>query len=108
MRTLCSTVIAALLALGATAPAQADIAAGKKKAQMCTVCHGPLGIAAMANTPNLAGQPELYLTEQLRAFRSGQRVNPVMSLMAKPLTDEEIADLSAWFASLRVEVREGP
>ena len=82
--------------------------AGRAKAQLCAACHGPLGIAAMPNTPNLAGQPEQYLVEQLKAYRSGKRAHDIMSLIAKPLTDDEIATVSAWYASLKVQVSEAP
>jgi len=89
-------------------PAQADIQAGRQKAQMCATCHGPLGVATMPNTPNLAAQPELYLSEQLKAYRSGKRTHDIMTLIAKPLTDDEIASLSLWFSSLQIEVKERP
>lgn len=95
-------------ALPGAALAAGDAAAGKQKAQACTVCHGPLGVAAAPETPNLAGDPEGYLVRQLRAFRSGARQHEVMGVMAKSLSDADIADLAAWFASLKVEVRTGP
>lgn len=85
-------------------PARADRETGRQKAQLCAACHGPMGMAAMANTPNLAGQPEVYLGEQLKAYRSGRRSHDIMSLIAKPLTDDEIASLAAWYASIQVEV----
>ena len=92
----------ALLAAGPLAHAQ-DAAAGKTKAAACTVCHGPLGIAVAPETPNLAGQPASYLAEQLKAYRDGTRKHEIMSLMAKPLTDADVANLAAWFSSVKVE-----
>ena len=92
----------ALLAAGPLAHAQ-DATAGKAKAAACTMCHGPLGIAVAPDTPNLAGQPERYLAGQLRAYRGGARKHEIMSLMAKPLTDADIANLAAWFASVKLE-----
>ena len=83
--------------------AQAQATTGEAKARTCAVCHGPLGIATMPDTPNIAGQPERYLSEQLKAYRSGKRSHEVMSLMAKPLSDDDIANLAAWFASIKVE-----
>lgn len=81
----------------------ADAAAGKQKAlQACAVCHGQLGIAAVPETPNLAGEPEGYIGRQLRAFRSGKRQHEVMGVIAKPLSDEEIDNLAAWFSSIKV------
>ena len=97
-----------MLAMAAAGLAQADAAAGKAKARACAVCHGVLGVAAAPDTPHLAGQPERYLSEQLKAYRSGTRSHEVMAVMAKPLTDDDIRDLSAWFASLVIEARTPP
>ena len=58
---------------------------------------------SLPDVPNLAGQPEIYLAEQLQAYRSGKRAHEVMGVIAKPLTDAEIDDLAAWFASIQVE-----
>ena len=99
----CAAGLASVLAF----PAAADIAAGKAKAgAACAVCHGAQGVATLPNAPNLAGQPQIYLAEQLRNYRSGKRTHEVMSVIAKPLTDLEIDNLSAWYASLRMELRE--
>ncbi len=95
----------AVLLAGAAGLAQADVAAGKTKARACAVCHGVQGLATAPDTPSLAGQPERYLSEQLKAYRSGKRSHEVMSVMAKPLTDDDISDLSAWFSSLVIEVK---
>lgn len=85
----------------------ADTTAGKAKASAtCAVCHGILGLSILPNAPSLAGQPQIYLTEQLRNYRSGKRTHEVMSVIAKPLSDQEIDDLSAWYASLLIDVRE--
>ena len=97
-------VLACVLAC-CMSPAKADVQAGRAKAQMCAVCHGEIGVSVQSNTPNLAGQPEIYLAEQLKAYRSGKRSNEIMSIIAKPLTDAEIADLSAWFASIAIEAK---
>lgn len=98
---------ALLLALAASAPAlAADPALGRTKAQAaCAMCHGPLGMGQMPDVPHLAGQPQIYLAQQLRAFRSGARRHEVMNVIAKPLGDEDIEHLAAWFASLKVEAR---
>ncbi len=97
-------IIVLLAAAAATPPLlAADAAAGKAKAQACAVCHGPLGISSMPDAPNLAGQPEIYLTAQLRAYRGGERKHEVMAVMAKPLSDDDIANLAAWFNAIRVE-----
>jgi cytochrome c553 len=67
------------------------------------VCHGQTGISTVPDAPHLAGQPALYLEEQLRSYRSGKRRHEVMNVVAKPLSDADIADLAAWFASIRIE-----
>ena len=83
---------------GATA---GDVAAGKAKAAMCAACHGASGVSISPMWPNLAGQQEAYLAKQLRDFKSGQRKDPVMGGLAKPLSDEDIANLAAYYASLK-------
>lgn len=97
-----------LLALALLAPAASragDARRGRTKAAACSVCHGPTGIGQVPDAPHLAGQPEPYLVEQLRAYRSGQRVHPAMNVVAKGLSDEDIADLAAWFSSIGVRAQ---
>ncbi len=98
-------LLACALACGGMDAAQADLPAGRAKARMCVVCHGELGISVLPNAPHLAGQPEAYVAAQLKAYRGGARTNEIMSVIAKPLTDVEIADLAAWFASIAIEAR---
>jgi cytochrome c553 len=78
------------------------------KGRPCATCHGPQGIATAPDAPNLAGQPQGYLADQLKAFRSGKRVHPVMNVVAKPLTDADIGELAAWYAAIAIEVRASP
>lgn len=93
------------LMLAAASSFADDVASGRAKADVaCALCHGPNGMATLPNAPNLAGQSALYLSEQLKAYRSGQRPNAVMGVIAKPLTDGEIAQLSAWYSAIRVTV----
>ena len=96
-------VTAAVLAGSAQAR---DPVAGKAKAGMCATCHGPLGISQLPNAPHLAGQPAIYVAEQLKAYRSGKRTNEVMGVIAKPLSDQDIDDLAAWYASIQLTVTE--
>jgi cytochrome c553 len=99
--------IALLVAcIGFTAAYAGDAAAGKARAGMCATCHGPLGISQLPNAPHLAGQPEIYIIEQLKQYRSGKRANEVMAVIAKPLTDTEIEDLAAWYAAIELMVKE--
>jgi cytochrome c553 len=93
-----------MIACGMSA-AQADVQAGRAKARMCAVCHGEFGISSLPDTPHLAGQSEIYLAAQLKAYRSGKRANEIMNVVAKPLTDAEITDLATWFASIPIEAR---
>ncbi len=103
MRALTSTLVLALLAGTASA---GDIVAGRTKAgAACAVCHGPNGMSMQPNVPHLAGQPEMYLVEQLRNYRSGKRAHEVMSVIAKPLTDTEIDNLAAWYAAMQLSVQ---
>lgn len=89
----------------ATVPAFAgDPVAGREKAVKCKQCHGFDGIGKMPNFPNLAGQKEAYLVAQLRSFRGGKRQNTMMTFAAKTLSDEDIANLAAYYASIKVEV----
>ena len=81
-----------------------DPGAGREKATQCRTCHGIDGIGKMPNVPNLAGQNELYLQKQLQAFRSGERQAPQMSVIAAGLSDADIADLAAWYASIEITV----
>lgn len=93
-----------LWVLAMSAAQAADVKAGQLKAGMCVTCHGALGLSTMPNAPHLAGQPAIYVEEQLKQYRSGKRVNEVMAVMAKPLTDKEIENLAAWYASIPIEV----
>ena len=93
-------VAVALVATLAPRCEAADIAAGHAKATRCAVCHGRNGIASTPDAPNLAGQNESYLAAQLTAFKSGERKNEMMSMVAKPLSDADIANLAAYYNSL--------
>lgn len=94
-------ILAALSALLMASTASAgDIAAGKKKSLACAGCHGADGISVVPTYPNLAGQKEQYLILTLKGFRDGTRKNAVMNPMAKPLTDEDIENLAAFYSSL--------
>ena len=92
---------AAVLFSGAAAAG--DSRAGRAKAAACAVCHGQAGLSAVPNAPHLAGQPAFYLEEQLRSYRDGKRRHEQMNVVARPLSDTDIADLAAWFSSIRLE-----
>ncbi|MEK0432458.1 MAG: hypothetical protein RL700_665 [Pseudomonadota bacterium] len=95
----------ALILMSATMCFADDVASGRAKADAaCSLCHGVNGIASMPSAPNLAGQQAIYLSEQLKNYRSGKRHHEVMGVIAKPLTDTEIAQLAAWYSSMKVTV----
>lgn len=99
MKLLMATAAAfALLSTPTFAAGDAD--AGKAKSAVCAACHGAEGVSAIDIYPNLAGQKEGYLASQLQHFRDGERDNAIMAPMAKPLSDDDIADLAAYYASL--------
>jgi cytochrome c553 len=93
---------AALAAACATSSVSfaADVKAGRAKAVQCQACHGLDGIAKIPEAPNLAGQNEDYLVKALNDFKSGARQNEMMSMMVKPLSDADIANLAAFYHSL--------
>jgi len=94
-------VAASALIVSANAVAAGDAAAGKAKAGMCAACHSLDGVSKAPTFPNLKGQKDAYLVKQLKAFRSGDRKDPTMNPMAKPLTDADIDNLAAYFSSLK-------
>jgi len=94
--------VAIAIALGtfsATTTAAGDAAAGQAKTGTCAACHGPTGQSPNDLWPNLAGQKPGYLAKQMKAFRDGVRTDPMMSPMAKPLTDADIDNLAAFYSS---------
>lgn len=76
----------------------ADITAGRAKAQVCIVCHGPEGNSIDPAVPSLAGQPQQFLVTALFMFREGNRKNPVMTPMAANLSNPDLNDLAAYFS----------
>ena len=98
MKKLVITFIAATLSFGAMA---GDPAAGKAKSMTCAGCHGINGISNNGMWPNLPGQKEPYLVSQLQQFRAGERKNAMMTAMAKGLSDADIANLAAYYSSLK-------
>ena len=88
-----------LLPLAATVHAAGNAEAGAGKAAVCAACHGADGNSPNDLWPNLAGQKEAYMVKQLKDFKSGARKDPVMAPMAAPLSDQDMANVSAFFAS---------
>jgi cytochrome c553 len=102
-------MVAAGVAFAVTSPAHAaDIKAGRQKALQCQACHGLDGQAKLPDAPNLAGQTAVYLVKALKDFRSGARKNDMMALVVRNLSDDDIADLAAYFAAIPVSIGAPP
>ena len=99
-------LLTSILALASVSlPAAADLNVGEKVAQSCVMCHGEHGISTMPGVPSLAGQPDIYLASQMKQFRDGKRHNEVMNVIAKPLSDADIDNVSEWFAQFEIELK---
>jgi len=105
-----------LLALGGVFLAQmssaqevtGDPQAGRKLAMQCRTCHGIEGHAKMPIVPHIGGENPAYIEHQLTAFRDGQRVHEMMSVVARGLSDQAIADLAAWYSAQEPVATLGP
>ena len=91
-----------LLAQAALAQPTGDRAAGRQLAGQCRTCHGLDGYAQIPIAPHIGGEPADYIVAQLTAFRDGTREHEMMSIVAKNLTDEQIADLAAWYSGHKI------
>lgn len=100
-RFLAPLLITMLTFSASPAFAKGDIEAGKAKAVPCQACHGSDGNAGIdPQYPRLAGQYHDYLERALHEYKNGERKNPIMAGFATTLTDEDIVNVSAYFASL--------
>ncbi len=102
--------VVTLAIAAASAPSRAaDVANGRKIAAVkCALCHGLDGQAKLAEAPNLSGQVEMYIAKELDAFRKGERKDETMSLVAKPLSDSDVADLAAYYSAIEVKIGKVP
>ncbi|VVO12892.1 c-type cytochrome [Pseudomonas fluorescens] len=99
-------IVSLLLTLGISGIANAagDATAGQAKAAVCGACHGPDGNSMAPNFPKLAGQGERYLNKQLQDIKSGKRTVLEMTGLLTNLSDQDLADISAYFASQKGSV----
>src|SRR3954451_9065870 len=97
---LTALIFAASFGVAGTAHAAGDAAAGKAKAAMCVGCHGEKG-EGVAPNPELAGKSEAEQVKALKDYKSGTRANPVMTGMAAMLSDEDMENLAAFYASFK-------
>lgn len=95
-----SVGMVAIMATATAANAAPDAANAQQKSAVCAACHGAAGVSANPLWPNIAGQKEEYLFKQLKAFHDGQRYDPLMSPMAKTLTEKDMRDLAHYFSEL--------
>ncbi|MEJ2114793.1 MAG: cytochrome c [Gammaproteobacteria bacterium] len=100
MKQLVGVVSILLLSLSSVAVYAGDAEAGKAKSVTCAACHGGQGISPTGTWPNLAGQKEQYLLAQLKAFKEGARVNAQMAPMVANLSEDDMANLAAYYSSL--------
>jgi len=103
------TIFAGLITLPAFAAGEAmvgDATAGSSKSQVCAGCHGVKGNGkdALPNYPKLAGQHANYLVDQMQAFKSGTRNDAIMKIQVANLKKQDILDLAAYFASMKIEI----
>ena len=70
----------------------------------CVACHGADGISSLLDAPNLAGEVNIYIDTQLKAFRLGKRSNEIMSQVAADLTDTEIRAFADWYGAVRLTI----
>ena len=100
MNKIQSTIAVTLLSLiPAIAFSAGNAGEGKNKSAVCHACHGPTGKSILPIYPNLGGQHQDYLSKTLHSFRDGSRKNAIMSGFATNLSDADIEDISAWYAS---------
>lgn len=101
---LSGSAIAASAPAPAEAPAAGDPEAGKAKAAVCAACHGVDGNSANPEWPKLAGQGAPYLYQQLKAFKEGKRQNAIMQGQVATLSEQDMRDLAAYYASQQIQV----
>ena len=90
---------------GVALAADGDAAAGRRKALQCQTCHGLDGMSKLPEAPHIAGQPLPYLVKSLNDFRQGVRKNEMMDVVAKQLTDQDVADLAAYYSAIEVTAK---
>ena len=87
------------------ASAAGDANAGRRKALQCQACHGLDGLSKLPNAPHLAGQPEPYLVKSINDYRQGTRKHDMMSIVVQSLTDQDIADLAAYYSAIEITTK---
>lgn len=101
-RALLAMGLVALLGIFGTARADGNIQAGKARAGSCSGCHGANG-EGIAPSPALAGMKKKPFVQAMKDYQSGKRDNAIMKPLAKPLNEDDIEDLAAYFGSLKAK-----
>ncbi len=103
-QSILAAIIALVLGQAAAFAASPDPKIGAHISAQCAACHGSNGMSVDTSIPNLAGQHYVYLVTQLKAFKDRSRISPLMNELARPLTQEQIEDIAAYYDSLPIEV----
>jgi cytochrome c553 len=104
MKKVIMVAVVALTMMSGQALASGDAAAGQAKAAVCAACHGPDGIAVIPGYPNIKGQNEQYIVSSIKSYKDGQRTGglaAVMQAQASLLSEADIANLAAYYSSLK-------
>ena len=100
--------LAALVVTSSFAQAAGDIPAGRKVMEKCQSCHGKDGLGKMSYTPNISGQKYEYLLHALMAYKAGERKSQMMSAVTKNLSQEDIANVAAYYSAIKITVEAPP
>lgn len=98
LQRLAFSIVLSGLAFSSPVLGEGSAEEGQAKSTPCVACHGVNGNSANPEWPSLAGQSAPYIVKQLKAFKSGERQNPLMTPMAQPLSDDDIEDLAAYYS----------
>jgi cytochrome c553 len=96
--------LAALVVTSPFAQAAGDSIAGRTVMVQCQSCHGKDGLAIEYWSPNIAGQKQDYLVRSLMAYKAGARKSPMMSRVVQSLSDEDMANVAAYYAAIKITV----
>ncbi len=107
MRSLKFSVSAALMGCALLAQAGGNVTEGQEKAAACGGCHGEDGNGSAPIFPKLAGQHPSYLVKQLMDFKTQKRVDPTMNAMAEPLSEDDMQDIAAFYATQKLTTESG-
>lgn len=103
-----ATIAVAMAFAGTALAAGPDAAKGEAISKQCAACHGNDGMSVDNNIPNLAGQHFVYLQEQMNAYKARTRNNPIMNQMISSLSQEQIDDIAAFYASVPIRTERAP